>query len=187
MKILGGNLRGQPFDQPPTRAVRPLSDKVRAAIFDVAGRPEHAVVLDAYAGSGAAGFEAASRGASLVEAIEANQRVARTITKNAHTLKLEWGYVLHQMTVETWLASPHQQTNKHRYGLIIADPPYNQLDADTLTRLSEFLLPGGIMVVSHSSKLASPNVEGAELVRHKVYGDSALSFYAVSGFAGAKL
>lgn len=59
--------------------------------------------VDAYAGSGAAGFEAASRGAVLVDAIEANAR----------SLGLDWGYVLHTLTVETWLASPGQQESRH--------------------------------------------------------------------------
>lgn len=177
MKILAGSLRGRPFEQPKTRAVRPLSDKVRAAIFDVVGAPEGLTVLDAYAGSGAAGFEAASRGAALVEAIEANGRVAKTILQNAQALGLEWGYILHQMTVETWLASPQQQASQGRYQLIVADPPYAQLDVDTLGRLGQFLTPGGIMAVSHTSKLPEPVLVGLELVRHKVYGDTAVSYY----------
>jgi len=91
VKILSGNLRGHPIEQPKTRAVRPLSDKVRAALFDVTGNPEGLAVLDVYAGSGAAGFEALSRGALMVDAIEANPRVARTIQSNASALGLHWG------------------------------------------------------------------------------------------------
>ncbi len=177
MKILAGNLRGRPFEQPKTRTVRPLSDKVRAAIFDIVGQPKDFTILDAYAGSGAAGFEAASRGALLVEAIEANSRVARLIAGNARILGLGLNYILHQMTVETWLASPHQQANQARYHLIIADPPYQQLEAGTLSRLAAFLRPGGILAVSYSSKLAPPVLESAKLVRQKNYGDTALSFY----------
>jgi 16S rRNA (guanine966-N2)-methyltransferase len=177
MKILSGELGGRPFEQPGTRAVRPLSEKVRAAIFDVLGPIDGLVVLDAYAGSGAAGFEAASRGAVLVDAIEANARIARTIEANARTLGLDWGYVLHTMTVATWLASPQQQENAERYNVIIADPPYSQLDADSLSRLGQHLRPGGVLVVSHSSRLASPVLSSVELAQHKVYGDTALSFY----------
>jgi 16S rRNA (guanine966-N2)-methyltransferase len=172
-----GELKGRVFEQPKTRAVRPLSDKVRAALFDVVGAPSGLTVLDAYAGSGAAGFEAASRGAVLVDAIEANPRVARTIQANARALGLDWGYILHQMTVETWLASPAQVSPEPRYGLIIADPPYAQLDADVLRRLATFLTPGGVLAVSHSSKLALPPLENLTLVRQKLYGDTALSFY----------
>ncbi|GAC1371205.1 MAG: 16S rRNA (guanine(966)-N(2))-methyltransferase RsmD [Candidatus Saccharimonadales bacterium] len=176
MRIGAGELKGRPFEQPKTRTVRPLSDKVRAALFDVVGDISGLVVLDAYAGSGAAGFEAASRGAILVDAIEANARVAKTIQNNSRTLGLDWGYVLHQVTVETWLASPAQQPPAPRYGLIVADPPYAQLDAEVITRLAAYLAPGGILALSHSSKLESP-VPALERVQHKIYGDTSLSFY----------
>jgi 16S rRNA (guanine966-N2)-methyltransferase len=180
VKILSGSLRGRGFDQPKSSSVRPLSDKVRAAIFDVIGSPEGFVVLDAYAGSGAAGFEALSRGAVLVDAVEANPRVARIIAANAQTLGLDWGYVLHQLTVETWLASPQQQASQRRYQLIVADPPYAKLEADILQRLGGFLAQGGVMVVSHSSKLVAPLLEGVTAARLKTYGDTALSFYRAS-------
>lgn len=176
MKILGGTLRGRSFEQPKTTSVRPLSDKVRAAIFDVVGAPEGLTVLDAYAGSGAAGFEAASRGATLVEAVEANARVARTIADNARALGLDWGYILHQMTVETWLAAPQQQTDRRRYQLIIADPPYARLEDDILASLSSFLAPGGVIVISQTSKRPSPELPVA-LIKAKTYGDTTLSFY----------
>jgi len=156
--------------------VRPLSDKVRAALFDVVGPTDGLTVLDAYAGSGAAGFEAVSRGAVLVDAIENNPRVAKTIQKNAQALGLDWGHVLHQLSVETWLASPHQQENKSRYGLIIADPPYANLEPDIIERLAGFLTPGGVLALSHSSKL-TPELSSLSIVQHKVYGDTALSFY----------
>jgi 16S rRNA (guanine966-N2)-methyltransferase len=181
MKILAGDLRGRPFDQPKTRAVRPLSEKVRAALFDVVGAPTGLTVLDAYAGSGAAGFEAASRGATLVDAIEANARVARVIEANARTLGLDWDYILHTVTVATWLASPAQQPPQPRYGLIIADPPYVQLDADILERLAAYLTPGGILAVSHSSRIEPPMLKSAQLIKSKTYGDTALSFFGRPG------
>jgi 16S rRNA (guanine966-N2)-methyltransferase len=177
VRILAGQLRGHPLAPPKTRATRPLSDKVRAALFDVTGNPTSLAVLDAYAGSGAAGFEALSRGALLVDAVEANARVARTIQENAIALGLDWGFVLHQMTVASWLASPSQTPPSQRYGLIIADPPYAQLEPDILERLSAFLTSDGVLAVSHSSKLAAPVLESVELAKHKVYGDTALSFY----------
>ena len=176
MKILSGELRGRPFAQPQTRAVRPLSDKVRAALFDVIGPVTGFTVLDAYAGSGAAGFEAISRGAVLVDAVESSGPIAKTIEGNAKTLKLDWGYNLHVQTVETWLASPRQNPPAPRYDLIIADPPYARLEPDVLQRLAAFLKPGGVLVVSHSSKLPAPDL-AVELAVAKTYGDTALSFY----------
>jgi 16S rRNA (guanine966-N2)-methyltransferase len=181
VKILAGDLRGRPFDQPKTNAVRPLSDKVRAAIFDVVGAPEGFVVLDVYAGSGAAGFETLSRGAAMVEAIEGNPAVARVIERNARALGLDWGYVLHVLKLETWLALPGNQVESGqpltRYNLIIADPPYAKIDADLLRRLGQFLLPGGVLVVSRSSKLQAAGLPGLDLAKQKTYGDTALDFY----------
>lgn len=181
MKILSGSLKSHPFNQPKSASVRPLSDKVRAAIFDVCGSVEGLAVLDVFAGSGAAGFEALSRGAAMVEAIEANASVARVIQVNVKSLGIDWGYILHVLKLETWLALPGNQTDadrpQARYDLIIADPPYEQLDVDLLSRLARFLNPDGILVVSYSSKRPSPVLELTELARHKVYGDTALSFY----------
>jgi 16S rRNA (guanine966-N2)-methyltransferase len=177
VKILAGNKKGQIFTQPTSRSVRPLSEKVRAAIFDVVGSVEGFIVLDAYAGSGAAGFEALSRGAKLVESVESNQKVAATISINARRLGFDWEFILYQMPVTTWLASPNQYPAGPRYDLIIVDPPYVRLEDDILESLSMFLTPEGVMTVSHSSRFDSPMLKSVELVRHKVYGDTALSFY----------
>lgn len=189
MRILGGELRGRSFEQPKTASVRPLSDKVRAAIYDVVGAPSGAVVLDAYAGSGAAGFEALSRGAAMVEAIEANPRVVRIIEQNVQALGIDWGYILHSLKIETWLALPSNQPTDQRgierYDLIIADPPYAKLDTDVIERLGRFVIAGGTLVLSHSSKLASPMLESVSLAKSKTYGDTSVSFYTRSSLIHA--
>ncbi len=179
MKIIAGNLKGRGITQPKSRAVRPLSEKVRAAIFDVIGSVEGFSVLDAYAGSGVAGFEAISRGAILAEGIENNAQVARTIQANEKELDLGFSYILHTISLETWLASPAQQPPSPRYDLVIADPPYMRLEEDLLEKLSTYLNPNGILVVSHAGKLPSPMLQSVKLKQHKVYGDSALSFYQI--------
>ena len=177
VRISSGSLGGRYIQQPPDRITRPLTDKVRQALFNVLGPLEGAAVLDAYAGSGAAGFEAASRGAAMVEAVEANQKAARVVEANARNLGLDFGYVLNVMTVETWLAMPANQPPAPRYDVIIADPPYQKLEPEVLERLADFLKPAGVLAISHSSKRPSPVLETAELVQNKVYGDSSLSFY----------
>lgn len=178
MKILAGQLGGRGIEQPATRSTRPLSQKVRGALFDIVGDPRGLAVLDAYAGSGAAGFEALSRGALLVDAIESNVRVGRTIQANARALGVEASHILHQVTLETWLASPRQQPPLPRYGLIIADPPYRQLKPDVLERLVPLMTPGAVLALSHAANLPAPTLAGAAIVRQKVYGDTALTFYA---------
>lgn len=177
MKIVSGVLKGRGITQPKSRSVRPLSEKVRSAIFDVIGSVEGFSVLDAYAGSGAAGFEAISRGAILAEGIESNSQVSRTIQLNEKVLDLGFSYILHQVTIETWLASPSQLPPKARYDLIIADPPYLRMEDDILEKLGHYLNLNGILVLSHAGKLTSPVLQSLKLKQHKVYGDSALSFY----------
>lgn len=180
MKILAGRFGGHPILQPPSRATRPLSEKVRAALFDVVGAPTGLVVLDAYAGSGAAGLEALSRGALLVEAIESNPRAARTIQANARALEVDTQHILHQLSVESWLAAPAQQPPAARYGLIIADPPYAQLKTDVLEHLAGYLTTVGVLAVSHASRLPAPALAGVELRKSKRYGDTAIAFYCSS-------
>jgi 16S rRNA (guanine966-N2)-methyltransferase len=157
--------------------VRPLGDKVRAALFNVIGPVTDWIILEAYAGSGAVGLEALSRGAQLVEAIEANRAVARVIERNVLALGVADRYQLWMMPVEAWLKRTNQESGIRNYDLIIADPPYAQLESGVLSGLAQYLKPGGIMVVSHSSKTAAPKITEIELIQSKVYGDSTLSFY----------
>jgi 16S rRNA G966 N2-methylase RsmD len=103
--------------------------------------------------------------------------VARVIEHNVGLLKITWGYTLHKLKVETWLAMADNNPPQPRYDIIIADPPYADIDADILSRLGAFLTADGVMVVSHGSKITAPELNGLTLARHKVYGDSALSFY----------
>lgn len=177
MRILAGDLRARAFDQPKTTSVRPLSDKVRAAIYDVVGSVEGYTVLDAYAGSGAAGFEAISRGAILCEAVEGDPKVTKIIAGNERALNLGLTYILYSVKLETWLASPAQTPPKPRYDLIIADPPYAKLEEDIIQKLVPFLTEHGVLVLSHSSKTKPPVLQSVELKVAKVYGDTALSFY----------
>jgi 16S rRNA (guanine966-N2)-methyltransferase len=174
MKILAGKFKGRVLRQPKDRRVRPMADKVRAALFNILGDIDGLTVLDAYAGSGAVGFEALSRGAALVEAVELASPVARVIEQNAIDLEVGDSYRLWSLPIERFLVNPEL---KATFDVIIADPPYAQLDSTLLDLLAKLLQPNGLLVVSHSSRKAPPALESLELIQSKVYGDSALSFY----------
>lgn len=176
MKILAGELKGRVLIRPKSPLVRPMGDKVRAALFDIVGPLSGLSVLDVYAGSGAIGFEALSRGAALVEAIEGNVKVARLIEQNAKQLELDWGYQLWVMTVEKWLAARDSRLGT-AYDLIVADPPYARIQADVLDKLGGRLKPGGVLIVSHSSRIKPSELESVLLFQTKKYGDSSVSFY----------
>ena len=178
MRITTGSLGGRTVAAPKTTATRPMADKVRAALFDTLGDVSGAIVLDAYAGSGAVGFEALSRGAARVVAIESARQPAATITANQATFDLTWGYELHQTTVETWLARwLRPPAEPSAFNLIVADPPYDHLRVNVLEKLGSLLKTDGILVVSHSSRRDVPELDNLICTDTRIYGDTALSFY----------
>ncbi len=176
MRVVSGVYGGRIIAAPKHAGTRPMTDKVRAALFDGLGAIANASVLDVYAGSGAIGFEALSRGASDVQAIEQARSAIKTIQANQAALGLSWGYTLHQMTAEAWLAHPTDQL----FDLIVADPPYERIKPDILEKLGTLLKSEGIMVVSHSSRLGGFDLEGLVQEGTKVYGDTQLSSYHVT-------
>lgn len=173
MRILSGDFKGQAIEQPKTAAVRPISQKARAAIFDVLGDITGFKVLDLYAGSGGVGLESLSRGASQVILVEKNPAVCAVINRNVAKLGVGNRAKVINRSVEGWV----NDQNKSELDLIIADPPYVDINSGVLDQSSQKLSPGGILVVSHTSKIASPELKSLELAQAKVYGDSALSFY----------
>lgn len=154
-----------------------MSEKVRAAVFDIAGSLNDAVVLDAYSGSGAVGLEALSRGALLVEAIEADRKTAKIIEQNTLSLGVGAQYQLWIMTVQSWLSTRDSRLSTV-YDLVVADPPYAKLSSDELDQLGQLLKPTGYLIISHSSKIPAPGLESVIHHQTKIYGDSALSVYS---------
>lgn len=176
MIIIAGTHKGLTLRYPPSRVTRPVGDKVRAAIFDVLGDISGARVLDAYAGSGALGFEALSRGALMVEAIEAHRLAVKVIEENQSKVGF-MTYFLHKMTVEHWLALSERTHTPRTFDIILADPPYDHLSDELLAKLGKLLEKNGVMAVSHTSRLAPPMLESLRLVQAKRYGDASVSFY----------
>lgn len=175
MRLGAGRFGGRNLESPVTTATRPMADLVRAALFDVLGDISGQTMLDLFAGTGAVGFEALSRGASGVVAIESNGQAARTIKKNLATLGLESNYQLLERKVEQYLSS-----NTTHFDLIVADPPYAQLMPAVFDSINQHLKPQGVFGLSQTSKIDSPRLKSLELVKRKDYGDTALSFYRLS-------
>lgn len=176
MRIIAGEWKGRVLSGPAGRSTRPMIDKVRGALFNVLGGVSGISMLDVYAGTGAVALEAISRGAVLVEAIEFNRSAAKVIQHNAKLLGAGERLNLILTPVENWLDWP-ANTPEPRYDVIVADPPYTKIDVGVLMRLSNYLKPKGTLVLSHSSKVTPPDLEGLNLVQAKHYGDSALTFY----------
>lgn len=175
MRIIAGRYKGRVITLPKTRETRPMGEKVRGAVFDILGPLDGMSVLDAYAGSGALGFEALSRGAQQVEAIEMGREAIRAIRGGIVTLDLSFNYQLYEMKVETWMAQESNQTK--RFDLIFAMPPYAILDRELISRLGSQLNPDGILVVEYPAKDTETEVPGLTKVAERSYGDPRIVFY----------
>jgi 16S rRNA (guanine966-N2)-methyltransferase len=178
-RIVAGVLGGRRLVTPPGRGTRPTSDRVREALFssletmlDLDG----ARVLDLYAGSGAVGLEAASRGASHVLLVESDPRAVRIARDNVATLGVGDRVRVSPAKVEQVVAGRPDQP----YDLVFADPPYSMpaavIDA-MLAGLAEhgWLAEGAVVVVERSSRDASVAwVPGITAERGRRYGETTL-------------
>ncbi|MCH7699040.1 MAG: 16S rRNA (guanine(966)-N(2))-methyltransferase RsmD [Chloroflexi bacterium] len=180
MRVVGGVARGRALKSPPA-AVRPTSDRVREAIFDAleARGAKFDKVLDAFAGSGALGIEALSRGDGNCDFIESNRKAAAVIRENLKLTGLSERGRVHQFRVEL---APERLTEQ--YSLIFADPPYDDDTAiASVERLAESSLPGpkATLVLEHSSRSETPERLGRlRLDWSRRYGDTLVSMYGVA-------
>lgn len=182
MRIIAGTLRGRRLRTLPGLDLRPTSDRLRETLFDVlASRVNHCAFLDCYAGSGAVGLEAGSRGARRVVFVESNRRAAALIRQNALSLRLLLDWEVRRMPVLRALVQLERAGEK--FEICFLDPPYRHTEEclSALARLSrsKLLERQGMLVVEHSRRMALPESVG-KLVRFRqlCHGDSVLSFYA---------
>lgn len=181
MRIVAGEYRGRRLVAPKGRGVRPTLEKVREAIFDSLGpRFTDARVLDLFAGSGAMGFEALSRGASHVVFVDAEERPVEAVRENARLLGVAVDRMtVLQMTAENALRrlSPRQDA----FDVVFVDPPYESgLYEQVLLALSMsgLVAPGGIVVVEHARRYAVDPVYGPMVMKKdRLYGDTGVAYF----------
>jgi 16S rRNA (guanine966-N2)-methyltransferase len=179
LKIAGGSARGVPLAEPRGIRLRPTSGLVREAIFNIIGdRIEGARVLDLYAGTGALGIEALSRGAASATFIEGEPQGCQAILQSLGRTGFSASGTVVRGRVPAALSSVSGP-----FDFIFMDPPYDAEDAeDTLTAAATLLGPGGTIVYEHSSRYNPPERPGSlNLTDRRVYGDSAIAFYAQEG------
>ncbi|MDE2571975.1 MAG: 16S rRNA (guanine(966)-N(2))-methyltransferase RsmD [bacterium] len=176
MRLTGGTLGGRRIAGPKSRGVRPTPGRVKEALFSMLGsRTAAARVLDLYAGTGAIGFEALSRGASEVTFVEGRPRVASQISARAGELGIERGRV----RVVQARAERAVEHLAGRYDLVFADPPYALgVPERVFLRLRERGLVDerSLVVFEHSSRAAVDAPSGYAAERREVYGEVALTF-----------
>jgi len=181
LRISGGLLGGRRIATPKGSATRPTADKTRQAIFNVLGAAlelSGARALDLYAGSGALGIEAYSRGASAVVWVESDRRTAALIRENLAALEIgpPSGRVV-AARVLPWLGQPCLETP---FSIILADPPYASPDYEKLLpALAAWpgAAGGAWIALEAPAGMDLPVPAGLELARVKRYGDSQVLFY----------
>ena len=176
MRIIAGALKGRRLTTPTWDGLRPTSDRLRETLFNIlSSRLDGAVVLDGYAGTGAIGIEALSRGASEVVFVERDARAIRLIAANLEKCGVQKGYVM----IRAEIGGVGAALGGRRFDLILLDPPYAEPDLETpLAAAASWLADDGLLVLEHARRRATPPAVG-DLGRYRVVntGDSALSFF----------
>jgi 16S rRNA (guanine966-N2)-methyltransferase len=182
-RIIAGSAGGRLLDSPPGQDLRPMMDKVRAALFDmlwhfdaVQGR-----VLDIYAGTGAVGMEALSRGAEFADFIELNPISAKTIQGNLEKIGFAPQGRVHRRRAEEVIANPALLGFSSPYNLISVTPPYAEVDYQALAQSvadSTLVGPGSVVVIEHPTSVDLPDELGPLVrLRDRKYGRTNLSIY----------
>jgi 16S rRNA (guanine966-N2)-methyltransferase len=174
LRIIAGSLGGRNFASPHSPRTHPMSDRIRGALFNTLGDIEGLSLLDAFAGSGAIGFEAVSRGASLVLMIENDKPAQRAIADSLRQLDLTSQAKLIQANCSGWSDNNLQQY----FDLVVADPPFDDLQISVLQKLARHVAGGGLYVLSWPGQQAVPQLaDDLQLVESKSYGDAQLLFF----------
>lgn len=174
IRVIGGKYGGQKIAAPPGRRTHPMSERVRNALFNsLTGQIEDAEVLDVFAGTGAVGLEALSRGARSVTFVDKDRMAQRYLARNIATIGVEDQATVIRTTVANWLGTK----NPKLYDIIFADPPYYDVQFSTIDRIFDLLKPGGCMVLSHPGRDEVPTKDGVVVVANRSYGNAHLTYY----------
>lgn len=185
-RIIGGSAGGRRITAPRGSNTRPTTDRVREALFSAieawCGSLSGLRFLDLYAGSGAVGLEARSRGAGVVTFVEQDRRTAALIRQNAKTLTMN-----HVEVLSSSVAAALARTPVAPYDVAFLDPPYPLPNADvaeTLRLLVEhdWLVPGALVVVERSARGPAPVwPEGLTAAKERSYGETVLWYGHAAG------
>jgi 16S rRNA (guanine966-N2)-methyltransferase len=168
VRIIAGTHRGHRIAAPKGRDTRPTSDRVRESAFNLIGPVDDADVLDLFAGSGAMGLEALSRGAAHATFVEQDRDACRVIGANLDKLGLK-------ATVLQLDAVRALREERRTYDLILCDPPYGYDPARLAPHLAKLLTHDGLLVWESSSRDPAPEVQGLRQRTTRTYGSARLT------------
>jgi len=177
MRVIAGAYKGRRLAAPTWPGLRPTSDRLKESVFAIlAPELEGARVLDGFAGSGALGIEALSRGAASVVFVEHDARAAELVERNLAHCRIADGYV---MIRAEFTRALRQLAADRRFDLALLDPPYDRADLYAVVDAAAGrMAPGGVIVLEHASRRQAPaRAGGFAAVRQVKAGDSAVTFY----------
>jgi 16S rRNA (guanine(966)-N(2))-methyltransferase RsmD len=180
MRVTAGAERGRKIRAPRGAVTRPTGAKVREAIFNILGPLSPDPVLDLYAGTGALGIEALSRGASHATFVERDGRALAALQRNLRDFEL----MSRARVMDSGVAAALQRLSSEkgrRFSWVFVDPPYAAGEVELVLALlsgGQVLENGAVVIVEHDRRHQPPERVGAlELVNRRFYGDTGLSFY----------
>jgi 16S rRNA (guanine966-N2)-methyltransferase len=176
VRIVAGSRKGHRIAAPKGVVTRPTSDRVRESAFSIIGPVDGATVLDLFAGSGAMGLEALSRGASSCLFVERDREAARVIQANLEKLRLTGAMVTSR---EVASVLREERDRGRRYDLVLVDPPYGEWKAyaPTLGELVPAVLAPDGLVVAETSERVEPALP-LTLVTTRRYGSARITVFS---------
>ena len=177
MRVIAGRLGGRRLKAPRGRVTRPTSDRVRESLFAMLADVRAASVLDLFAGSGALGVEALSRGAARAVFVERDAAAVRALKDNLEALEIE-PIAAEVRRMDALRALRSARTLKETYDLVFIDPPYRQardLGHELSTALPSLLRPAARVVVESDRR--APLELGMEIEQERRYGDTSIRIH----------
>ncbi|MBI2305329.1 MAG: 16S rRNA (guanine(966)-N(2))-methyltransferase RsmD [Chloroflexi bacterium] len=176
MRVIAGEAKGCPLKASKTAFLRPTSDLIRGAIFSLLESMDVSWerVLDLYAGTGALGIEALSRGAAWADFVEKDYHCCETIKVNLERTKLADRAHVYHLSLRQALT-----VLQERYDMIFMDPPYNEPQIEqTVAAVVDWMGPSSLLAVEHSSRTPLALSYGSrQLVKNRTHGDTTISIY----------
>lgn len=168
IKITSGIFRGRNISTPGGKT-HPMGERERLALFNMISEylPK-AAVLDAYAGSGALGIEAVSRGADKVLFVDKSADAVRTIKKNLEVVGIQGNYEVRKLSIS-------EMADIGIFDIVLADPPYDSFKVAEVMNLLGFIRQGGILALSHPGE--APKLPEMSLEKSRKYAGATISIY----------
>ena len=177
MRVIAGRYKGRRLKTPTWEGLRPTSDKLRETLFNIlAPRIDGARVLDGYAGTGAIGIEALSRGAAHVTFVERDPRGIALIETNLAGSGVTDGYTIRRGDMASVLA----QLGSGSFDVIVLDPPYDNPVDGVLQAAARAMAPDGLLVLERATRRQPESPASLDRIRDVASGDSTLSFFRLT-------